>query len=461
MSFLSDLLFRCNEEELKRIKAFDMQNLHRKVMHALIEQVNTNTLNEPSLQEQFGLSKSHYDKVNSVLFNACVTGLTNGTMKAGLSFFLEKELLTLYVHQLKLYERRLKQYPDKVLERELYWQAFQDFRRFPVSEYDERKVKNYADKYLKVANKPSEEDKAEVWLMYEFSRVFVNAARGNNVKFEPAFLKTMKEWEDKVLDRPWYKAHFHYYLTWASFYDFFTSDIIGLVGSLQGALDAFEKAKGAIPENYKVYAITKLAKAYCLDSRYEESLEVYREAFKNYGTQLVRNYYHPLMYSIIAIINRQYNEAELMMDKELKQLIDKGPDSTISFDILRTYAILNIYRGDYKKAAKYLQRGLTYSRIEISRLGDILQRLVHNVFFIITGDLETAKSSLSRNYKFLKSKPGDKLSEEYGKYFDMLKVIIAHKKGKKLPGDFDVQMDYFQKGIMKLYGGLLLLAMEK
>lgn len=461
MSFLSDLLFRCTEDEIKRIKEFDMQNLHRKMMYALIDQVNTNALNEAQLQKQFGLSKSHYDKVNSVLFNTCVSGLTDGTMKAGLSFFLEKELLTLYVHQLKLYERRLKQYPDKVIERELYWQAFQDFRRFPVSEFDEKRVKSYADKYLKAADKPTEEDKAEVWLMYEFSRVFVNSARGNNLKFEPVFLKTMEQWEEKVLDRPWYKAHFHYYLTWASYYDFFTSDIIGLVGSLQGALDAFDKAKGTIPENYKVFAITKLAKAYCLDSRFEEALEVYREAFKNYGTQLVRNYYHPLMFSIIAIINGEYKEAETMMDKELKHLIDKGPDSTISFDILRTYAILNIYQGNYKKAATYLQRGLTYSRTEVSRLGDILQRLVHNAYFVVTGDFETAKTSLSRNYKFLKSKPGDKLAEEYGKFFDILKIIIAHKKGKKLPADFNEQMEYFQKGIMKLYGGLLELAMKK
>lgn len=464
MSFLSDLLFRCTDDEIKRIKGFDVQNLHRKVLWEVIEQVQANQLNEEAIQSKFELSQSHYDKINSVLFTTCVTGLTSGTMKAGLSFFLEKDLLKLYQHQLKLYERRLKDYDDPQIARDLYWQAFQDFRRFPASEYDEKLVKQYAEKYLKVAKKPSEEDKAEIWLMYEFSRVFVESARGNMATFEPAFLKSMKQWEKKVLDKPWPRAHFHYYLAWASYYDFCTSDIIGLVGSLQGALDAYDKAKGKIPENYKVFAITKLAKAYCQDNRFDEALQVYRDAFEKYGDQLIRNYYHPLMYSIIAIIAEEYNEAEKMLDTHLKQIVEKGPESVMGFDILRTYSLLYMYKGDYKKAAKYFQKGLTYSRTDVSRLGDILQRMVHNAFFVMTDDLDTAKSALSRNYKFLRAKAGDKVSEEYIQYFDMLKILIEHRlKGKKLPADFEQRMTFFRQGIMKLYGGLLdrILAMPK
>lgn len=464
MSFLSDLLFRCTPDEIQRIKGFDVQNLHRKVLWELIEQVQANKLNEDDIQSKFALSQSHYDKINSVLFTTCVTGLTTGTMRAGLSFFLEKDLLKLYKHQLKLYERRLAQYNDLEVARELYWQAYQDFRRFPVSEYDEKLVKQYAEKYIKVAKKLSEEDKAEIWLMYEFSRIFVASARGNIGKFEPAFLKSMAVWEKKVLDKPWPRAHFHYYLCWVNYYDYCTNDIIGLIGALQGALDAYDKAKGKVPETYKVYSIAKLAKAYCQDNRFEEALQEYRNAFAQYGDQLQRNYYHPLMFSIISIIAEQYDEAEKMLDTYLKHVVETGPESTMGFDILRTYSLLYMYKGDYKKAAKYLQRGLTYSRTDVSRLGDILQRMVHNAFFVITGDLDTAKTALSRNYKFLRAKADDKVSEEYIQYFDMLKLLIDHRlKGKKLPADLEERMAFFRQGIMKLYGGLLdkILAMGK
>lgn len=450
------MLFRCTADELERIKGFKLQNLHRNVLFDVIEQVQTDKLNEEAIQNRYELSQSHYDKINSVLFAACVNGLTNGTMRAGLSFFLEKDLLKLYKHQLKLYERRLLQSNDPKVARELYWQAFQDFRRFPVSEYDEKLVKQYADKYIKVATKLSDEDKAEIWLMYEFSRIFVASAKGNMAKFEPAFLKSMATWQKKVLDKPWPRAHFHYHLCWANYYDYCTSDISGLINSLQAALDAYAKAKGKLPETYKVFTLTKLAKAYCQDNRYNEALQQYRDAFAQYGDQLVRNYYHPLMYSVIAIIAEQYNEAEKMLDTHLKHVVDKGPESIMGFDILRTYSLLYMYKGDYKKAAKYIQQGLTYSRTDVSRLGDILQRMVHNTFFVLTGDLETAKTSLSRNYKFLRAKTDDKISAEYIQYFDMLKLLIDHRlKGKKLPADFEERMYFFRQGIMKLYGGLL------
>ena len=456
MSFLSDLLFRCTPDELERIKGFDLQNLHRKVLCDVIEQVQTDKLNEDTIQKSYQLSQSHYDKINSVLFTTCVTALTNGTMRAGLSFFLEKDLLKLYKHQLKIYERRLAQQPDPKVARELYWQAFQDFRRFPVSEYDEKLVKQYADKYIKVATKLSEEDKAEIWLMYEFSRIFVASAKGNIGKFEPMFLKNMAAWEKKVLPKPWPRAHFHYYLCWVNYYDYCTANKTGLIDSLQSALAAYDKAKGKIPEIYKVFAITKLAKAYSQDSRYDAALKQYRDAFAQHGDQLVRNYYHPLMYSVIAILAEQYAEAEKMLDTHLKHVVDKGPESVMGFDIMRTYSLLYMYKGDYKKAAKYIQQGLTYSRTDVSRLGDILQRMVHNTFFVLTGDLDTAKTSLSRNYKFLRAKADDKISAEYIQYFDMLKLLIDHRlKGKKLPTDFEERMQFFRQGIMKLYGGLL------
>ena len=75
------------------------------------------------------------------------------------------------------------------------------------------------------------------------------------------FLKNMAAWEKKVLAKPWSRAHFHYYLCWVNYYDYCTANKTGLIDSLQSALAAYDKAKGKIPEIYKVFAITKLAKA--------------------------------------------------------------------------------------------------------------------------------------------------------------------------------------------------------
>lgn len=455
MSFLKDFLQRCTELDLQTLKRIDLRGNEYDVLHYTIKVRRDSKISDDLIQQHFAFSKSYFDKLNSVLLKKVLNTLTDGTDDKVLGYLLEKDLIHHFIHELRIRERSIEKSGNNIEKSKFYRQVFHHVRRFPVSEYDDELTKKYAKKYLKSLPSFTEEDEAEIWLMYEFSRVFIFAASGKMNEHETAFLNTMQKWWSKIGSKPYPRAQFHYHLAFASYYDFYTGDYKSLVKALQNANDAYEKAGGTLAENYKVFVITKLAKAHCQGSKFTEALSLYRDAFERYEIPLTRNLFHPLMFAVIAIINGKYTEAEKMMDAHLRHLLNSDIDSTLEFDVVRTYAVLHMNKGEFNKAFEYIERALQFKRTGISLLGDILLRMVHNAYFIMTGDLETAKTTLARNQKFLNTKQKDKMTEEYGGYFTMLRDIIKHREGKKLPEDFAQKMQPYREGIMKLHGDLL------
>ena len=247
----------------------------------------------------------------------------------------------------------------------------------------------------------------------------------------------------------------------ANYYDFYTSDH-RIVDVLVEAVKEFDLAKGAIPAGLKTYAYTKLAKAYCQCSRFEEAMRTYKECFALWGDELKRNHYHMLMYSVIAIIAHEFDEAQKMLDNFQAPNMTATPDVGMQFNIARNYAILHLHRSEYSQAFEHMQMFLQLRRSATDLLGDILNRLVHNAYFVLTGDLETALKLIEKNKKFLRSKGKTALTNQYDGYFSSMRDIIRYKYGiAKLPTDFDKQMESYQEGIMKLYGDLLVKMLQK
>lgn len=456
MTFLRLFLSRCTEQEIYKLKLLDLRGNEHEALLENIKHCKDAKVSDEQIQQQLKLSKSYFDKINSVLLNKCTTALTlNGTYEEVFGLFLEKDLPELLKHEVKVREKKIVKSSDAEEIIRFYYFSFQTLRRMPVSEYDDSLTEQYMLKYLKSKKNVTLEDQVEANAMLEAQRAFVKAASGAMKDYEAVFLKKMKKLQQQIKDKPLPRAHFHCHLAWANYYDFYTNDFNGLVSALKQALEFYEKGKSQIADSYRMYAITKLAKAYCQGSYFEEAMKIYREAFDLFGKQLSKNPYHPTMYAVVAIINGKYSEAEKMMNENLLHLLNPEKPGTIDFDIYRTYAILYMNQSKFDKAFQYLEKALTFKRSEISLLGDILLRMVHNSFFVLNNDLETAKSTLARNFKFLSSKGNDAMVKEYLGYFNMLKQIIRYREGKKLPKDFAQQLEPYRKGIMKLYGDLL------
>lgn len=460
MSMLFDFLMTLREEELKQVQQLRATEKERGVLFKTLEYVEQKKNDDSALQKELGFSKSYFDKVNSVLLDKCYNTLTDGSDNKVLYMLWEKSQKSLLIHEIKLREKKLLKGSRKKLA-EFYKLVFGICIRLPVLNGKIIMAEHYGKKYLSALGKASQEQQYEIWLQYLFSTIFYYSSNGKAAEFGPWTVQEINKWEKKLGGKKYAVCNFFYHLCRASYYEFYTSDFPNLLSSLQSCLCEYRHGAERVGENYKIYVETKLANAYCHGSHFADALKIYREAFAKYKTQLLRNRYHPLMFSVIAIINGELKEAENMMQAELMPLIEKTPEDPFCFDVERNYAVLYMYKGDMKKAGQFIQRGQRWDKTRFNFLGDVLQRVVHNIYYLLNGDTDTASSLLRKNIRFLNAKPQDGITTEYRKPFEVIADIIKLKKGKKPSKNFEAGLEELQKGIMKLYGGLLKKAAKK
>ncbi len=454
MSMLSDFLRTLREEELSVIRKMKTTKRENEVLQSTLQQVMQNACDDTLLQKELKISKTHFDKSNSLLLDKCYNALTDGSDTKVLYLLWEKGLKSLMLHEVKLREKKLLKGSRKKLA-SFYRLVFGICIRLPVLNGKIIMAEHYGKKHLAALGKPTQEQQYEIWLQYLFSTIFYYSSNGKAAEYGPWTIQEINKWEKKLEGKKYAVCNFFFQLCRASYYEFYTSDFPNLLGSLQNCLCEYKHGAERVGENYKIYVETKLANAYCHGSHFADALQIYRDAFKKYQEQLSRNAYHPLMFSVIAIINGAYEEAEGMMNKHLLAKIEKTPEDPFNFDVERNYAVLYMYVGDMKRAGYYIQRGQRWDKTKFNFLGDVLQRVVHNIYYLLAGDIETAASLLRKNIRFLNAKPQDGITTEYRKPFEVIADIIKIKKGKKPSKDFETKMDEVQKGLMKLYGGLL------
>lgn len=455
MSLLSDFLRTLKEDEIASLKKIQFTDREHDAFTKTVQFVARKNFEDAALQQELKMSKAHFDKMNSVLLDKVYSFHTGNEDNKVLYMLWEKGLYGHLFHEARMRERRYLKAGAKQKLSVFYRLVFGITLRLPITENKVVRGDEYARKYLNSLSKPSQEETYEIQIMQLWNTIFYESARGNMKKYEPVILSTLKSWDKKLGTKKYNGCRFFYWLTYASYFEFYTHNFAGWTESLRNALHEFDTSRKDLGENYRVYVITKLAGAYCQGSFFKESLLMYREAFEKYEKQLMRNLFHPLMFSVIAIINHRFDEAENMLEKHLIPRLQKFPEESLNFDIERTCAILCMQKGDFEKASYYLQRGQVWDKTQFTLLGDILQRLVHNIYFLLVKDYAGAEAMLRRNKKFLAAKQQDHMVEEYSKAFAVIADIIRMKNGRKPAVNFHSRLNDLHFGIMKLYADLL------
>ncbi len=455
MSLLSDFLRTLKDDEVASLKRIQFSDREHEAFTKTVTFVNSKNFEDAALQKELGMTKAHFDKVNSVLLDKVYSFHTGNDDQKVLYMLWEKGLYSHLFHEARMRERKYVKTAQHSKLPAFYRLVFGVSLRLPVTEQKTEMADLYAKKYLKSLTNPTQEETYEIHIMQFWNTIFYESVKGNMKKYEPVVLETLKSWDKKLEKKNYHGCRFFYWLSWSTYYEFYTHNFAGWSESLRHALHEFDSSTRDLGENYRIYVITKLAGAYCQGSFFKESLQMYREAFMKYERQLLRNLFHPLMFSIISIINHEFNEAEEMLQKHLIPRLHKFPEESLNFDIERTCAILYMHRGNLEQASLYLQRGQLWYKKQFTLLGDILQRVVHNIYFLLAKDYAGAEAMLRRNKKFLASKQQDQMVEEYSRMFTIIGDIIRIKSGKKPSRNFHERLSDMQFGIRKLYGDLL------
>lgn len=427
------------------------------VLLTTLQQIEETETEDDSVRQVLNLSKTHFDKINSLLLDKAYKSLTDGSDSKVLYLLWEKSLKTILLHEIKVREKKALRGPKKKLA-EYYRLVFGICIRLPVLNGKIKLAEHYGKKYLAALSQPNEEQQFEVWLQYFFSTIFYYASNGKMKEFSVWTSTEIKKWQKKLIGKKYAVCNFFLHLCEASYYEYYTADFPNLLTALQNCLCEYRHGAERVGLNYKIYVETKLANAYCHGSYFAEGLKIYRDAFDKYEEQLLRNRYHPLMFSVVAMLNGKYDEAQKMMDTHLLPLLKQTPNDSFNFDIERNYAVLYMHKGDLKKAGKYIQQGQRWDKTQFNFLGDVLQRVVNNTYYLLLNDLETSLSLARKNIRFLNSKPQDGITEEYKIPFMVIQDIIRQKQGKKTSQQFNLRLQTVQQGLMKLYGSLLLKA---
>ncbi|MCS6933591.1 MAG: hypothetical protein NZM35_00390 [Chitinophagales bacterium] len=454
MSMLSDFLRTLKPDELAIVRQMPASEREKQVLLNTLVHLQDKEFDDELVQYELKLSKSHFDKINSVLLDKCYHVLTDGSNREVLYLLWQKGLKTLLLHEAKIRERKLLKGNKKKLA-ELYKIMFDISVRLPVLNGKIALAEEYGRKYLATLGKPAEEQRSEIWLNYLFGTVFYYAANGKMAEYEAWTKAELKKWARKLEGKDYPVCQFYYHLCWSAYYEHYSSDWDNLMKSLHAALEALGRCEERVGSNYRIYVETTIAKAYAHNSNYREAYERYSACFDKFAKQLVRNRYHPLMYAVIAILHQQYDVAESIMEKYMKFYLENTPHDTFNFDIERIYALLYMYKKDYTKAAYYLQRGQQWDKTKFTFLGDILQRITQNIYFILQRDFEMALTLLRSNKRFLQSKQPDEMTREYGVMFDLINDVIRLQTGKEPSKNFLQNLEQSRRGIMRLYAGLL------
>src|SRR5688572_25719157 len=98
MSYLLDLIKSFDDDELNRFRALEVVGKEQLVRDAYAAQAQQKDSNEAALQRKLEITKSHFDKITSVLLDKSLTHLAGPDRKAKLEFLAAKQLYDLVLH---------------------------------------------------------------------------------------------------------------------------------------------------------------------------------------------------------------------------------------------------------------------------------------------------------------------------------------------------------------------------
>src|SRR5262245_17867270 len=111
MSYLLDFIKSLDEAESSQFALLDLKGKEELVRDAYAGFKKVKRFDESYLHTRLGLTKTHFDKITSVLLDKILDFFGSG-YEEKLRFLMSKQLSSLVLHELKVSEKRLKKAHD-------------------------------------------------------------------------------------------------------------------------------------------------------------------------------------------------------------------------------------------------------------------------------------------------------------------------------------------------------------
>ena len=458
MSYLLDLVKSFDENERKQFRHFDVIGKEELVCLQYAKHAAGKDFDETLLPAKLQLTKSHFDKINSVLLNKALLHFAGPVLKDKLDYLGRKQLPRLILHELKLTEKKLKKQNDTGTLLQFYEEAFRstitaNYNNFPLREID-----HYAQSYMRLLGKEQEALKYRMFAHLHETMIRYHSAREQGSVENEKSLRHLLNLQQSVSGKKMYEVEMRIHLGLSAYYEI--DDIHKTLHHLLEADAAARKVYDTISDKDKSFLLAMLGQQMLVLSRYPEAIAKYNELFTRFPYRA--NYlYHPYQLVFALLIVKDFKRAEEAMKKYIEPFLKNENARNFHFDIMRLYAIYHLLNKETAKAGDYLQRILQFGKQDFTPLGDVLFRLVHNVYCVQTGDYALAADVLKKNIKFIDSKSETDGLEPYKKMFlDLGKVIRYKSKGATAKQPFPLADLEEGEGRARLFMDLIRLPLQ-
>lgn len=460
MSYLLDFIKSLNEAELKEFRQLDLIGKEDLVRNEYANYFNEKTFDESDLHGKIGLSKSHFDKVNSLLLDKALVYFAGSELSNKLQFLFSKQLVEFILHKLKLLEKQFKKQNDKEVLKYFYKQAFLCTIRFNFNCFPVKEIEYYCVCYIRLLSNKEAAEKYKSLAKQQDVLIHYYSSRKNGAEKVKKSFEKLLQWEIEIKDKKFFEAESGIYLGLSAYYE--NIDNQKCLYYLQQSDAAAQKVYNKLTEKEKIILLSMMGQQFLILNQFEEGIAKYEEVYTKFPHIIGTSLYHPYQFVFALLIIKNFKKAAEVMKAHMEPFLKNENARNFHFDILRLYAIYHLLNHENEKAGKCLQQLQQFGKEDFTTLGDVLFRLVHNVYCIQTGDYTLAADVFKRNIKYLDSKIEIAGFSDYKEIFlDLGKVLRFKSKNNIQQHSSLIENLAMGDGRGRLYAELIKLPLQK
>jgi len=444
MSLLADFILAINENWVTMLHPTSLRGKEKEVMDLFLQQRKNGQVDKTAVQQQLGLSNSHFDKICSILLDKCYERIApNGDLS--LLAMLGSKVPALERHFFKEAAKQVEvhktdgEYLCCVLElmQNNLPIANQDFKFIRlVSKYIHQSALHNQIESLKVYTSAKE---LYLRIAVDFSARKIE----ENKHIHETTLMALELHFDNI--QPLAQAEL---LRTRVYYHFACMQMEACIKPALLALNIYRHGKFVFAEeNYQRMQL-RLAEVYYLQSNFREALTTFREAFKLEKTVPDRGYYNTKYIQLCLIEGEKY-EARSRFEEQIKNLASKQLYSIR--DIISGIKVY-LFTGELDKVYEYLLLGFAVQTKTRYTQYEIELRNLEVAYFYLNNNLAVAYQLCERNVKYLHKNGFNIKKSRYPEFFLLTKSFI--RKNKLTPRRISMLQDWQTEGYA-LYGRLL------
>ncbi|MFN8310023.1 MAG: hypothetical protein U0T73_08670 [Chitinophagales bacterium] len=454
MSYLYEFIRSLNAKDKLRLENLPLIGKERDVVDYLLEGKDP-VLDIPKACTDLHLSRSHFDKISSLVLNKCYADFVPEGGATLVSKLVARGLVRHALHQVKQIEKGWKEWPPEQEERRFFYEkVFRTICRLPAqTEGKMEMVEQYAKLFLQQFTDQKQKAIADVFAR---SRKLICEVEREGVTKKTELATVRKAIEKKLTklknDGDALKDGFA--ICQANMANIFYYNLIDPEKSLpflEESLHWLPSLTTQLDESERINFHLKYGECLFFLSRFEEAFKVFEPFFEN--EEAHRKIVNAMRskYIQICMITGRLQEAE----NELQYVYSLSSEEQVhQFTLMYVLNSIKLYLlwDKYERAFDYLQ--LMKNRLVKNVLVnyEVEMRNLEAVYFFLMNDYDFAIYIAKKNLKFFASRREMADSPQVGN-FSRLLIKMAQQKKKKDSYNFrsDERFEMYQHRELAFY----------